>query len=160
MKKLFISFLIIMSCFFAYSQNSIYEFGRDIVTYEDNFKNFIQNWNERNVTNVKDYTLKDIEFVETISNAERYNYYRNYFTSEKLVGALTMGTNGYKDGKKFQEFTIRPSYIYEEIFDTRKLPEQAKEVFSPKLIEKYKEILTQDFNIDTLNLYSYNSHKQ
>lgn len=157
---LILLFLITASWISINAQESIYEHGNKIVNYEDNFKNLIRNWNERNIANAREYTLKDISFVETISNAERYNYYRNYFSSEKPIFSATSGRSGGENGKEYREFTIRPGYIYEEFFDTRKLPDEAKALLSEDDIEKIKEIITKDFNIDTLNLYNYNSYNE
>ncbi len=45
---------------------SIFELGDPIRDYEDNFKNLVKNWTKENVTNVDEYQLLDIDFVETI----------------------------------------------------------------------------------------------
>lgn len=63
----------------------IYEFGSPVRDYEDNFKNLVSNWNKEHITNAGDYKLNEIYLLETISGHERYNYWRNYFSSGKPV---------------------------------------------------------------------------
>jgi len=47
---------------------SIYELGRPIRDYEDNFKNLVSNWKKEYITNAEDYKLNDIYFVDSKGN--------------------------------------------------------------------------------------------
>lgn len=144
---------------YTYGQQSIsiYEYGSPITDYEDNFKNLIKNWNKKNVTNADEFEILECSFVETISTWERYNHYRNYFSSDQVVLCSTSGSSvsDHKGNKKY-EFTIKPGYAYTEYYDTRGLPDNVKTIFTDEFREEAKGVLSQKFNIDTLNLYNYN----
>ena len=85
--KVFAFFCLVVGGYFTLQAQSvsIYELGRPINDYEDNFKNLISNWTKENITNAESYELKDISFVETISGPERYDYYRNFFPGNSIL---------------------------------------------------------------------------
>lgn len=137
---------------------SIFELGDPIRDYEDNFKNLVKNWTKENVTNVDEYQLLDIDFVETILDAERYNYYRNYFSSDQPVGSsVSRRMSGDSKGNEIYEFVIRPGYAYTEFYDSRGLSGQIREILSEDLQARARALLSRQYNIDTLQLYNYNS---
>ncbi|MDR0422837.1 MAG: hypothetical protein LBH72_07500, partial [Proteiniphilum sp.] len=110
---------------------SIYESGRRIEDYKDNFKNLIENWKKENITNAGDYKLNDIYFVETISGHERYNYYRNYFSSGQPVGcSQSKKTGGDSKGNKIYEYIIKPARLYTEFYDSRGMPERMQAILT------------------------------
>lgn len=149
---------------YTYGQQSIsiYDYGSPITDYEDNFKNLIKNWNKKNVTNADEFEILECSFVETISTWERYNHYRNYFSSDQVVLCSTSGSSvsDHKGNKKY-EFTIKPGYAYTEYYDTRGLPDNMKAILTDEFREKAKEILSQEFNIDTMNIkyYQFSDYK-
>lgn len=147
----------------SYAQHSlsIYEYGNPITDYEDNFKNLIKNWNTRSVTNADEYEILECTFVETISTWERYNHYRNYFSSDQAVGCTTKGQISYDNkGKKTYKFIIRPGFPYTEFYDTRGYPNNMKTILTDEFRERVKRFLSQELNIDTMNLYQYRYHAE
>jgi len=134
---------------------SIYELGLPIRDYEDNFKNLVSNWKKEYITNAEDYKLNDIYFVETISGHERYNYYRNYFSSDQPVGsARSKRTGGDSKGNRIYEHMVKPSYAYTELYDTRGFDERIQAIFSNEFQLEARALLSREFNIDTLQLYN------
>lgn len=70
---IFICFLYFQhNSFYVQDSASIYEYGITISNYEDNFKNLIN------------------------KTQERYNFYRNYFSSDQPVGCSTKGHTPYE----------------------------------------------------------------
>ena len=136
---------------------SIFEYGDSIRDYEDNFKNLVKNWNKKNITNIDEYQLLDIQFVETISDVERYNYYRNYFSSDQPVGSSMSGRmSGDAKGDRAYELVIRPAYAYTEFYDARGLSEPIRKIMSEDLQARARALLSREINIDTVQLYNYN----
>lgn len=162
-KKSTITILIFLQAICMYGQKnvSIYELGDSIENYETNFENLIHNWTTDNISNADEYRLFRYAFVETITDSVRYNYYRNYFSGAEILGGSTRSESGEKNGHRFRKFYIRPGYAHSEFFDTRGMTEKQKTILSDDFIQKAKEILTRDFNIDkmTLKHYSYEFHK-
>lgn len=110
MKKNFCFILFLGTCFFIQAQNpvSIYELGDSIKNYENNFKNLVRNWKKEYITNAEQYTLKEIYFVEVINGSERYNYRRNYFTSDEPVSRSMSKRTGMDTEKRIYELIIEP----------------------------------------------------
>lgn len=165
MKLRFITFfcMVVGGYFTLQAQESvsIYELGRPINDYEDNFKNLVSNWKKKYISNIEDYTLNDISFVEIISGPERYNYYRNYFTSDKPVGGSISGRlGGDSKGNSFREFIIMPAYAYNEFYDTRGMDERIRVVLTDEFQREARELLSQEFNIDTLQLFNMQNYEE
>ena len=140
---------------------SIYESGRPVRDYEDNFKNLVSNWTKENISNIEGYKLKDISFVETISGPERYNYYRNYFSSDKPVGSAISGRSGEdSQGNSFRELIITPGYAYTEFYDTRGMDERVQAIFTDEFQREARELLSRELNIDTLELFNEQKYEE
>lgn len=156
MKKNFCFILFLGTCFFIQAQNSvsIYELGNPIKNYEDNFKNLVRNWKKEYVTNAEKYTLKEIYFVEVIIGSERYNYWRNYFTSDKPVSRSMSGRKGMDKEKKIYELIIEPGYMYSEFYDSRGMSEEIQAILTDDFQRGTRELLARELNIDTLQLHS------
>ena len=158
LRLLFSLFFIVGTLFPLQAQNtvSIYESGKPIKSYEDNFKNLIDNWNKRSITNADDYEFGDFYFVETISNTSIYNYYRNFFSSDKPIGASTKGRKGEDSkGNKIFEFIITPAYAYSEFYDNRGMDEKIKAILSEDFQKKARALLSEEINIDSVKLFNY-----
>ena len=100
-------------------------------------------------------------FVETISTWDRYNHYRNYFSSDQALLCSTSGSSSFDNkGNKKYEFIIKPGYAHTEFYDTRGLPDNVKAILTDEFREKAKKLLSHEFNVDTMNLYNYNYHEE
>lgn len=164
MRNLILICLFLTQLIFSYGQNkiSIYELGDSIINCETNFKNLFNNWTSENVTNADSYKLHKYSLVETIIDSTRLNYYRNYFSGVEPIYSSTQGKSGENSsGQRFREFYIKPGFIHKEIYDQRGLPEKIREIFSEEFKLKAMDILTQEVNIDTINLnyYFYEKNK-
>lgn len=160
MRTLLIICLFSLQVVFSYGQKriSIYELGDSLIDCKTNFKNLFNNWTSENVTNANSYKLLKYSFVETITDSTRFKYYRNYFSGVEPIYSSTKGISGESsNGQKINEFFIKPGFIHKEIFDQRGIPEKHRELFSEEFTLKAKNILTQEINIDTMDLnhYSY-----
>lgn len=153
--------LLLAICMYGQKNESIYEVGDSIVSCETNFNNLTSNWTTNNVTNADEYKSFRYAFVETITDSVRYNYYRNYFSGDKILSASTSHSSGEKNGHKFHTLYIKPGYAYREDYDTGNMTEKQKTVLSDDFRQKAKELLTMDYNVDKMNLkhYSYEYHK-
>lgn len=161
--KFFMFFCLVVGGYFTLQAQSvsIYELGRPINDYEDNFKNLVSNWTKENITNAERYKLKDISFVETISGPERYNYYRNYFSSDKPVGsAISKRSGGDSEGNSFRELIITPGYAYTEFYDTRGMDERVQAIFTDEFQREARELLSRELNIDTLQLFNEQKYEE
>jgi hypothetical protein len=132
---------------------SIYEYGENITSCETNFRNLLNNWNTKNITNANEYEFVDISFVESISDSIRYNYYRNYFSGGEPVYSSIQSSRGTGfNGTKIYKYYVTPGYIHQEFYDRRLLPEKAQEIFSKEFMQQVQKLLELEINIDTLSL--------
>lgn len=149
-----------VTSFYCQERPSIYELGNPIVNCETNFKNLFKNWTNQHIKNAESYDLLKYSLVETITDSNRFNYYRNYFSGIEPVGSsIRARSGGSSNGERFHEFYIEPSYIYTEVFDQRGLPAEARKLFTDEFKAKAIEILTREINIDTMNLKHYSYEK-
>lgn len=163
LKAITFFYMIVGGYFMLQAQGSlsIYEFGCPIRDYEDNFKNLVKNWKKEYITNAEDYKLNDMSFVEIISGNERYNYYRNYFSSDEPVGSAISGKSGVNSkGNKFYEFIIAPAYAYNEFYDTRGMDEKMQVILTDEFQREAKELLSREINIDTLQLFNVQNYEE
>ena len=142
----------------------IYEYGAPLTSCETNFKNLFKNWTPVHVTNAHEYELLDYSFVETLTDTARYNYYRNHFSGGNVF-CSSMTTNSSqstkvikRNGKSFIEITetsecfVGLRYAYGELYDQRRLTEEAKKVYSEDFTKQARELLMREINIDTMKL--------
>ncbi len=162
MKKNFCFILFLGTCFFIQSHNpvSIYELGDSIKNYEDNFKNLVRNWKKEYITNAEKYTLKEIYFVEVINGSERYNYWRNYFTSDKPVSRSMSGRKSIDKEKSIYELIIEPGYLYSEFYDSRGMSKEIQAILTDDFQREARELLARELNIDTLQLHSEQHYEE
>lgn len=158
MRKLTLICILITHFSFLQAQTRIpiYELGDSITDFDTNFKNLFANWTFDNITNADSYELLNYSCIDTISNSTIFNYYRNYFSGIEPIFSSTSGrrhTN--TNGKQVSEFYIKPGFLYQEYFDPRGFPPAIRELFTEEFKLKAQEILTRDFNIDTISLYHY-----
>lgn len=152
---LFALFLGVSFSFQARNPVSIYELGDSIRDYEDNFKNLVKNWTKEYITNAEKYTLKKINFVEVITGSEQYNYWRNYFTSDKPVSrSMSKRTGIDADGKRIYELIIEPGYFYNEFYDSRGMSEEMQAILTEDFQREARALLARELNIDTLQLHT------
>lgn len=170
--------------FFSQAHNpvSIYELGDPIKSYEDNFKNLVRNWKKEYITNAERYTLKEIYLVEVINGSERYNYWRNYFTSDKPVsrsmskrtgvdaggncsaqsgasGSINQASDDDKE-KRIYELIIEPGYLYSEFYDSRGMSKEIQAILTDDFQREARELLARELNIDTLQLHSEQHYEE
>lgn len=158
---LLLTLLVVKSLGIEAQSVSIYELGNPITDYEDNFKNLVNNWTKKNITNIEDYTLSDIYFVETISNRDRYNHYRNFFSSDKPVSHGSKGRKSMDSkGNKIEELYIQPGYAYTEFYDTRGMKDSLRNILSDDFQKQARLLLSREFDIDTLQLYNFHYHDE
>ena len=156
-----LTFLFVKSIGVEAQSLSIYELGYPITDYEDNFKNLVRNWTKKNITNIEDYELSDIYLVETLSSRDRYNSYRNFFSSDKPVYPSTKGrTSMDSNGIQIKEFYIEPGYAYTEFFDTRGMTDSIRKILSEDFQKKARDLLSREFDMDTLQLFNFQYHKE
>jgi hypothetical protein len=161
--KIFIllTFLFVQSIGLEAQSVSIYELGRPITDYEDNFKNLLRNWTKKNITNIEDFEISDIHFVETLTSRGRYNHYRNFFSSDKPVNPSTKGSTSMDSkGTKIKEFYIEPGYAYTELYDTRGMTDSMRKILSDDFQMQARDLLSREFDMDTLQLFNYQYHKE
>ena len=156
-KRFFITLLMLESifCLNAQDQRSIYEVGLELGDCETNFENLITNWTSNNITNSAEYRNIRYEFIETINDSLRYNYYRNFFSGSEVLYCSISGSNGERNGHKFKKNYIRPGYKHAELYDVRGLFGRAKEILTDTVRAKAIKLLSTDFNIDTMRLKNY-----
>src|SRR5690554_1693305 len=149
--------LFLEICFSSKARNPVplYELGDSIRDYEDNFKNLVKNWTKEYITNAEKYTLKEINFVEVITGPEQYNYWRNYFTSDKPVSrSMSKRTGIDVDGERIYELIIEPGYFYNEFYDSRGMSEEMQAILIEDFQREARVLLSRELNIDTLQLHT------
>lgn len=132
MRKRILICVLLLQLTSIYAQNrvSIYEFGDSIVSCETNFTNLLRNWTVDNVTNANEYEFVKHSYVETIVDSSKYRYYRNYFSGkEPVYGSVRGSTKVDTNGKRTRTLHIKPSYIYQEYYNQKGLPDNAKKYF-------------------------------
>lgn len=93
-----------------YETNTIYEIGKTVTNYEDNFINLFENWRTQNISNANEYKLISFSFVETISDSAVFRRYRNYFTGDKPIGnRIKSRSNSSSNGNKISYFFVYPA---------------------------------------------------
>lgn len=161
--KIFIlfTFLFVQSIGLEAQSVSIYELGYPITDYEDNFKNLLRNWTKKNITNIEDFELSDIYFVEVLTSRDRYNHYRNFFSSDKSLHAATRGRKSMDTkGNKIEELYIQPGYRYAEFYDTRGMNDSIRNILSDNFQKQARDLLSREFDMDTLQLFNYQYYKE
>ena len=159
-RNLFIC-LILSNIFFCIGQQpvSIYEIGEPITSCDVNIKNLLRNWVPEKIVNAGEYEFLEWLFVETIDDSSRYVYYRNYFSGSEPVYVSREHKSGYNNENKYDSLWIRPGFIHREFYDTRGLPDKAREILSEDVRLNAKDILSKDLGIDTIKLLFHSYHK-
>ena len=141
---------------------SIYEIGESTTNCDVNIKNLLKNWTPERIVNANEYEFLEWSFVETISDSSQYVYYRNYFSSDKPVYSSVMRKTGssYPPGNEYDSLWIYPAFSHSEYYDTRSLPDEAREILSEDVRLKAIDINSKDFNIDTIPLLYHSYHKK
>ncbi|WP_298650163.1 hypothetical protein [uncultured Proteiniphilum sp.] len=157
MKKLFFIAILLAQWTVSYSQDkvSIYESGEPVRDYETNFKNLINNWTPKNVTNAGEYDLLECSFVETLDDSTRYKFYRNYFSGEEALYSSILGRDGGDSKGKIHELYIRPGYLYAELYDTRGMTPEQKTLLSEDFRKEARNLFESEMDIETMQLNHY-----
>lgn len=164
-KNIFLIIVNLIAFLSSYSQKSdsliihyrsIFEYGDSIKDCQTNFKNLINNWQSAFITNANEFEFIKCTFIEEITDSSRYNFYRNYFSSNQSIGA-TYGRVTSTDSKGMTSYTqlIRPRLKYQQIYDPRILHDSMQIIYSSDFCEKAKRLLDQEFSIDTIKLNYY-----
>jgi ribosomal protein L25 (general stress protein Ctc) len=67
---------------------NMYEYGVPLTSCESNFENLFRNWSKW-VTNYQETELLSYEYVETVENNARIEYYADWINSNKSLGRST-----------------------------------------------------------------------
>ncbi|WP_291583517.1 hypothetical protein [Bacteroides sp.] len=68
------------------SKTSIYEYGSEIQTCEDNFNNLFRNWTPNVVETANDLQLLSYEFVEELNTYRKIKRYTKWFSNPNTIG--------------------------------------------------------------------------
>ena len=68
------------------SKTSIYEYGSEIQTCEDNFNNLFRNWTPNVVETANDLQLLSYEFVEELNTSRKIKRYIKWFSNPNTIG--------------------------------------------------------------------------
>ena len=160
-KKNLLIGLIFSNIFFCVGQQfahyefvPIYEIGEPVTNCDINMKNLLKNWVPEKIVNANEYEFLEWSFVGTIIDSSRYVYYRNYFSSNEPVYNSKRRKGGFKypPGIEYDSLWVYPGFLHSEYYDTRGLPDKAREIFSEDFRLKAINIISKKMNIDTMQL--------
>ncbi len=135
---------------------SLYEYGDSIINYETNFKNLFNNWNKDNISNADEFELLSYSLVETISTNKVLSYYKNYFSSDKVLRSLTTKLSVQNKFGRYRECIVEAGHLFQEYEDTTKLTLELKEIMTKAFKKRIKTVVAEEIQIDSSTLYNYN----
>lgn len=106
---------------------TLYEFGQQITSCECNFENLYRNWTDRFITNFRETLILSYEYVETIMDSVRLNYYAMQSDTSLIhsVGSTHSGHDIWKDSVFVHQYI----YAY-RLFYAHTLGQEFQRMFS------------------------------
>jgi len=109
-----LTFLIVNASVYSQRiQNSIIETGKSLDSCECIFENLFANWGSRFITNHENMKLVSWNYVETLVDTARINFYARKFGSKKSIGfqKSSRSSFNYSERKNIREFRIEPYFF-------------------------------------------------